>query len=393
MAFFVDETEVKPLITAQMAFCQAQMTRQNVTAELYDDRLIFGAPGFARTLRLGTLMSVSAADYSVTIDTGRGDIVLSMIGHLYEDFAHRLIRAFNEVIFTQLLMNEKVHFEAPGQYISPSGGTTQAVFRICETALAVLPETHMLVRIPFCMVARVNIEPYRFEVTDKLGRVYVLQKLGRLTDPFLREYKTRVTDLRQQTREKLSEVAPVDDDMAEVLMEGMIVPMEDIRRLSPTFADALQTRLSSSEVAEEYSYLRTLSDDMAIGIKRGLMGELTGETIHTLTPVFGRNIMILESLGDSAAATYVFRMSPDGRASRDAWRKLLLAFNDSMLAVNYRREPIYLSEEALTADKYENYRGALHRSEGLRVLRSLFVGRVPHSGCEAWRKAINTYLL
>ena len=389
----MEQAELKPLITAMLAFSQAQTNKEKVTAQLYDDRLVFSSPGFSRSLKLGTLLSVSAAEYRVTVSTDSGDIVLSMLGHLFEDFAHKLIRAFNEVVFGQLLMNEKAHFEAPGQYVSPEGECSPAVFRICETALVIMPETHMLVRVPYCMIASVSNEPYCFKVSDRLGRNYTLQKLGWQTENFLREYGKRISVLRKQTREKIGEIAPVDDALADLLMEGMIVPMEDIRALSPGFADALHNRLSSSEIAQEYGFLRALSGDMAVGIKRGLMRELTGETIHTLTPVFACNLVILESLGEGAAATYVFRMCEDGQvALRENWRQWLLAFNDSMLAVNYRREPIYLSEEALKAEKYENYRGALHRSDGLRRLRALFVGRAAHSGFEAWKKTIESYM-
>ncbi len=388
----MDEAELKPLITAALAYSQAQTAHEKVTAQLFDDQLVFHKPGFSRTLRLGTLLAVKAADYQVTIGTDGGDIVLSRIGHLYEDFAHKLIRAFNEVIFKQLLMSETAHFEASGQYVSPNGETSPAVFRICETALVIMPETHMLVRVPYCMIARIKNEPYRFVVTDRLGRIFGLQKLGWQTDNFLREYDKRISTLRTQTRGKLSEIAPANDALADLLMEGMIVLEKDVRALSPVFADALHSRLSLSEIAQEYAYLCALSGDMAVGVKRGLMGELTGETIHTLTPVFEKNVVILESLGEGAAATYVFRMSADGQTSRDSWRQWLLAFNDSMLAVNYRREPIYLSEEALKAEKYEDYRGALHRSEGLRRLRALFVGRVSHNGFESWKKNIELYM-
>ncbi len=382
----------KPLITSTLTFGQAHNIREKVTAQLYEDALVFNAPGFSQTLRLGALLGIRASDYRVFIDTGGAGIELSMLGHLYEDFAHKLIRAYNEVLFHQLLMSEKAHFEAPGQYMSPQGETAAAAFRICETALVILPHTHMLVRIPYCMIACVRIEPYRFEVTDKLGRVYVLQKLGRLTDTFLREYDARVSQLRRQTREKLSEIAPVDDALAALLMEGMLVPLSDIHALSPAFAEALHSRLAASEIAQEYAYLRTLSSNMAVGVKRGLKGELTGEAIHTLTPVFEKNVMILESLGDAATATYVFRMGTDGKASLADWPDQLLRFNDSMLAVNYRREPIYMSEETLALEKYENYRGALHRSEGLRALRELFAGRAAHSGFDAWKKAIESYM-
>ncbi len=388
----MDEAELKPLVSAVLAYRQAQITHEKITAQLFDDKLVFNSPCFTSTLRLGTLLAVSAAEYRIIIVTNHGDIELSMLGHLYEDFAHKLLWAFNEMVFKQLLMSEKAYFEASGQYTSSEGQTSAAVFRICETALVILPQTHMLVRVPYCMIAQMKRELYRFEVTDRRGRIFVLQKLGWKTENFLREYDKRIAELRKQTREKLSLIAPADDALAQLLMEGMIVPEQDVRALSSVFADGLHNRLLSSQITQEYSYIRILSEDMAIGIKRGLMGALTGEIIHTLTPVFEKNLVIMESLGEGAAATYLFRMSAKGQTSRDEWRQWLLSFNDSMLAVNYRREPIYLSEEALAAEKHEHYRGALHRSEGLRRLRELFVGRVSHSGFESWKEKLEAYL-
>ncbi len=388
----MDETEIKPLISCSLTYERNGVKHEKTNAVLFSGSIAFSAPGFSSTVRLNTIDGVSAKDYRVYIKKSGGDITLSMIGHLYEDFASKFIRAYNEVIFSDSLMKETVHFEADGQYVSPGGETGRAVFRICETALVILPDTHGLARIPLSMIADTNVSPYRFEITDRLERRFVIQKLGQTTDPFMNAYKRRLAELIKQTRERLSEICPAGDALASLLMEGMVAKLSDVRRADPRFAGAIDEKLASSDISQEYGYLKSVSSDLAIGVKRGLMGELTGESILILAPVFDKNIMFMESLGDTAAATYAFRLSPDGSFQAAQWDDFLLRFNYSMLSVNFRREPIYLSDEALRSEKYEQYNQTLRRVPGLNQLRELFAGRVIHSGFESWKKAMDSYI-
>ena len=115
-------------------------------------------------------------------------------------------------------------------------------------------------------------------------------------------------------------------------------------------------------------------------------------SILLLAPVFKKNAMVMESLGDAAAATYVFRLPESVRIDPAQWRRFLLEFNDSMLSVNFRREPIYLSDEALEEARYETYKNALRRVPALTKLRSLFAGRAVHSGFDAWKKKIESLM-
>ena len=379
----MDESpEVKPLIVAKLCYTCGSDKREKTSAQLFDDFLILSGPGFNRRIKLNTISGVSAADYHIDVTMPKGNVTLSQIGHLYEDFVRHFVRAYNEIIFKESLMSEAVHYETKGQYISPAGEISAAVFRICETALVILPETHALVRIPFCLVTAVKNEPYRFTISDKGGRQYVLQKLGFSTDNFLREYKQREAELVRLTKEKLSAIAPADDELALLMMEGLVTPITDIRGVSAAFADALERKLTE-QMPEEYGYLKSVSEAMAVGIKRGLMGDLTGESIILLAQAGSR--VIMESLGGSAAATYVFQMN-------QPWLSFLPAFNESMLAVNFRREPIYLSDEALLTGKYEAYHNALTRCQALVNLRTQYKGRVAHSGFEAWKRSLDAYL-
>ena len=308
----MDVAEKQPLITCTLTVETGAEKRDQVTATLWDDKLSLNIPGNGRELRLSTLSGICAQNYRVLIHAPDGEIVLSMIGHLYEDFARRLIRAYNEVLFNELLMKEPAHFETEGYYTSPEGETSRAVLRICETALVALPETHGLMRIPFCMIAQTDVQPYKFTITDRLGRTYILSKMGYSTDAFMLAYQKRRAELVRQTREKLNEIAPADDRLATLLMEGLVQPLTDIQAVSQSFADALTKGLSTSEIAGEYAYLSSISDGLAVGVKRGLMGELTGESMLILAPVIDKNVLVMESLGDASAATYVFRLSGSG---------------------------------------------------------------------------------
>ncbi len=379
----MDEAQVKPLIIAKLTYECGGVRREKLSAQLFDDVLELSGSGFSRTMKLNTISAVQASNYSVYVRHNKGDITLSMLGHLYEDFVRHFIRAYNEIVFNESLMSEKPHFEAEGQYVSPSGETAPAVFRICETALVVLPQTHALVRIPFCLIASVQSEPYRLTIDDKMGRRYVLQKLGFSTDSFLREFKAREAQLVRQTKEKLGGISPVSDALARLMMEGLVVSEDSIRAVSAPFADALTAKLTE-QIPQEYSYLKSVSGSLAAGIKRGLMGSLTGESIILLAPA--ANKVIMESLGETAAATYVFDMGDM------PWGAFLPAFNESMLAVNFRREPIYMSDETLSSDKHEAYRNAIVRCPSLKKLRSQFLGRVMHSGFDAWKHSLDAYI-
>lgn len=373
--------EIKPLIAAKLT-CECGGARhEQAAAQLFADVLELSAPRFARSVKLNTLSAVEAGGYRVTLRHHAGDIVLSMIGHLYEDFARNLIGAFNEIVFRESLMSETVHYETKGQYVSPAGETSPAVFRVCETALVVLPQTHALARIPFCLMEKVTAEPYRFTVTDRQGHSHVLQKLGTHTDDFLREFHRREAELVRLTREKLSEIAPASDALARLMLEGLVTPLTQIRAVSAPFAEALEAWLSAL-IPGEYGYLKSVSEALAVGVKRGLMGSLTGESIVLLAPAGGKAVM--ESLGEAAAATYVFDMG------ETPWAAFLPLFNESMLAVNFRREPIYMSDDALARN--EAYAGAVRRCPALRQLRAQYAGRVAHSGFEAWARALTAHI-
>jgi hypothetical protein len=179
---------------------------------------------------------------------------------------------------------------------------------------------------------------------------------------------------------------------------------------------------------------------VCVGIKRGLMGDLTGTYIWMMFPLLNpetnrlSNTIAIEAFNtqDSAeenkkqqsisekvvseteetiqnigeeqkpattGATYFFRTM--GRKEypqtkdEDLFVELenfIKNINRAMIDVNFRREPIFLSEEKLDSTKYVQYRFAIARMPSLRMLRSLFVGRVIHSSLEQWKSNVASLL-
>jgi flavin-binding protein dodecin len=103
--------------------------------------------------------------------------------------------------------------------------------------------------------------------------------------------------------------------------------------------------------------------------------------------------------GGEGKATYVFRIVSRGdypgmsaEALDAATDKAIRRINDCMQAINFRREPIYLSDETLRQPANTHYLFSVQRLPELRELRALFVGRVIHASAEQWQKDLQAAL-
>jgi hypothetical protein len=101
---------------------------------------------------------------------------------------------------------------------------------------------------------------------------------------------------------------------------------------------------------------------------------------------------------ETAHATYLFRIAARDSSAGGAvdlqaeTEQMLRRVNRCMLAINFRREPIYLPEEKLTEPQYLRYLYAMRRLPALAELRERFIGRVPHTSLEQWQQGINALL-
>jgi hypothetical protein len=108
------------------------------------------------------------------------------------------------------------------------------------------------------------------------------------------------------------------------------------------------------------------------------------------------NAVAQEITSEKGHATYVFRpMAPEqfeaARAAGDAAVAGAVAegvarLNRALLRLNFRREPIYLTDEQIATGRYAKYRVALRKLDYLRWTRAAFLGRAIHN--ETWEQQL-----
>jgi hypothetical protein len=134
------------------------------------------------------------------------------------------------------------------------------------------------------------------------------------------------------------------------------------------------------------------------------MGELTGDYIWFLVPIFSANqtqpgnaiAMEATSTEGSGRATYFFEIVSrasyaSAKTIEDLQKETDLAIrriNRCMSIINFRREPIYLPEDRLASPENIKYRYAVAKIPALQELRGLFVGRVAHYSPEQWQRDV-----
>lgn len=388
-------------------------------AELYDENIkILPFIGEVLIVPYREMTRVNISDYKVglLLDSGE-ELLLSSIGLYYEDFCRNLTKLRNEMLLKDMLMNEtiiKPGIEADYNITDPAGSVIQKGIcdaRIYETAVVIIPEGYDPIRIPYSIAFEIKALDYEVLITLEDGSRYRLFAMGREYDHFRKCLSDTQTALSSKTQTLLKGLFPsvgasVIRRASRIMVEGRAAKKSDIESISPELWDEMEKRLKLSGIYDEYEFLKSVCqmDKISIGIKRGLMGELTGEYIWFLAPIYSLdparpgNVVIMEaSAGEGGGkATYLFRMT--GRAKyknysgtdelhdmADAFLKML---NYCMLAVNFRREPIYLSNDRLKDPKYISYKTAVSKLEPLRILRSQFLGRVIHSSFDKWKQDI-----
>ena len=109
------------------------------------------------------------------------------------------------------------------------------------------------------------------------------------------------------------------------------------------------------------------------------------------------NVVAWEASSRGGRATYFFRLFDSAQAAQlqdSAKAPALLEsgirrLNRVLGMLNFRRRPIYLSNDDLEMDpKYHRYAIAARRIPELREVRASFLGRAIHSSHEAWQKQV-----
>jgi hypothetical protein len=113
------------------------------------------------------------------------------------------------------------------------------------------------------------------------------------------------------------------------------------------------------------------------------------------------NVAAWEATSHSGRATYFFRINPAGANSGmieaakagDTVESTIQRLNRALVLLNFRREPVYLTDDVLAGQlSYRRYAIACRKLPVLRELRASYLGRAIHTTPEDWEKQVNELL-
>jgi hypothetical protein len=396
----------------------------------------FGEPVY---LPLIDISAVSHGDYRVEISIISGEkLVLSDLGYKYPDFISHLYAARNVVIVKHLLISENLRKPAiSGDLIitTPPGQLKNhgaCEIRLYDTSIVFMPSDADPIRMHFSNISQIEAKDYSIAISASKGETAIISKLGNQYDNLARDLSEAMNELHLQTLTLLKELSPSASpttmgSLSRIMKDGKPAKSSDIKSISSSLWRDLEKRIEESRIGAEYQYLKSLAraDMIAVGVKRGLMGELTGNYLWVGLPIYGNdnrngNAIAVESVKISSAAekdqdpdqplasntggnaTYFFRIVEtdqyskivaSGKAIDAEVENIIQTLGQLMLDVNFRREPIYLSDDRIRNDpQYAKYRYATQNIVSLKDLRKLFIGRVIHSSFEQWKSDVTSLL-
>jgi hypothetical protein len=368
------------------------------------------------------IIQLSRAGYKINANlVSKEKLTIFNLGYKYEDFFRNFSNLNNEVILKDLLMNETIHksgVAADLGYINADKAEKalgQCELRIYETGAVIINADGNFIRIPYNDLARIHIDSYKLILDTDYDDSYVFSKMGKELDACFKMLNDLIKAISVKTQLSLQALLPVFDSsvirkIARLMKDGRAASHMNIDAISPGIWTELEKKLDAFGIKEEYDYLATLGqpERICIGMKRGLMGDLTGDYIWFLVPIFSvdntqpGNAIAMEATAveGSGKATYFFKITDPGiykncknqEELQTVVDKSLKQLNRDLITVNFRREPIYLTDEQLNSTTYVAYRRAVSKVPALQELRRLFIGRVIHNSPEQWKEGVTQLL-
>lgn len=385
------------------------------------------------------ILEFAEGDYVINLLlTSKEKLVLSKLGANFENFSRILSKARNDVVMKDLLMQESLIVGGLKGFYELSGKSGNCELRIFDAGLVVIVERGEPLRFHYSNISGIEEGDYRLTITMENGDKLTISRMGGQHEPFRKALNDAMNALALKTQDLIKSVTPSADSSmarkaARLMRDGKAARKGDLDAISPVIWRGLEKKIEEIGILTEYQFLRSLAqqDKMCVGVKRGLMGDITGDYLWILAPVPGSNAIILEAVtvgegetveplqsavkGDEETpekepeeekeeedkeggrwATYVFNIVPrseypaqDMGARTD---EMIGRLNDCMLTINFRREPIFTTDEDLELPRNIKYWYSVQKLPSLRELRGRFVGRVIHLNKEQWQKGVRDVL-
>ena len=267
----------------------------------FDDQYLTLTVSFGEPLLFAYTDIAGISDYDYKVDlflTSREKLNLWGLGYQYEDFLFQLYKLRNELMLKYLLMEESLlqaGFEAQYTELAPNGQANQtgkSEIRLYDNALVVLPQKNEPIRLPYCYITNVNKQDYKLTITNESLEKIELTMLGQNFDPLAKALSDAINKMNLRTQQNIKELIPeatplIINKLASLMKDGKAAKRKEIEQYSPDFWRRLTKKIDQAGITLEYEFLNSLAakDQVCVGIKRGLMGDLTGTYIWMLFPL------------------------------------------------------------------------------------------------------------
>lgn len=322
---------------------------------------------------------------------------LSRMARMQDMLRAALIEKWTALNRKQALAEETLIDSFNGMAAQEGQKPQAAGIGVYETAIVLDFESGQVARIPLIFSGKPEERDYAF-VFSPPGECWTVSHLGRETDRFRNAVAQAMNKLEEQAQQRIRTLCPSLPPMKArglvgLFLDGLAVPLKSVRESYPALEHAMVKELDKAGLIESWEAAVELGDraQARIGQKAALKSS-DGLYRWFFVPVFRGDkaavIMEASSEGSSGRATYVFCVPGGPEAIEQAMDSL----NYGLVMINFRREPIYMSDEQMRKPANAHYLRSVERVPALADLRCNFMGRVAHTSPEAWRRGLEEVL-
>lgn len=409
-----------------------------------------GTPPLA--VDLGDIDAFQPGEYELRLVLYTGQVlVLRQFGKSFQDLERELREAYRDRLVQCLLvsdLSEVARFTGRIQLDSPRRPTSgPGEIRLYDSNIAILPDAAPGFQWRLADVTSVDFDERDYAVVLRRGHERLaIAKLAKRTTELADRVRQGVLRVQERSARTLRALFPfLSPDqfrqVAALMPEGTSAAIVRLRSIHPLIEPSLLEKVVLGSLRPYVSSLlqRATSDGWYAGFKivrqteesgveeageeepgateagadessqsdgvdlRPLDPEVTdvGDGLVALywffVPVAANrggaaSHLAWEATSDSGRATYVFRKA-DAATAGAGLSGAVSCLNDGLVAINFRREPVYLATQALEGHlRYRHYAIAMRKVPEVLAVRRAFVGRGMHTTPGAWEKQIDRHL-
>jgi hypothetical protein len=317
------------------------------------------------------ILSALAENYRVKVGLRDGtQAEFYYLGHNFDSFSESFFKRYNAVIKTDSFMGEEAVCVKRGACFEHAGSLHEkgeCDLYLGRHALIVQRVCDAPARLPYALIDGIDYRRYNFSV-DIYGDRWSFSMLGHEYDGFQTQYakcyKALVTEASgwlQSVKSDLLKAAA--DNAAVIFLDGRPDSQAAADKSATGLWRAVFDKACEYGGTEYFGYLRENASKAFIGFKDSLH-YAQGSYIWMMAHI-GRYIVFeAASSSDAGMATYIYRI----KNSADYTMRLL---NYCMHMTEFRREPVYLSDDEFKKPENSAYLDAVQRVPQIGALRAL----------------------